>query len=288
MAVGQHSFSLKRSAQPRMRSNPTWDLAPIVHASEFAPGIVRFEIYAPTVCRSAHPGQFVMLNFPDTERQMVLPRPMAIHRRHPSRGTIEIIVKVFGRGTQSLSELVTGESLFVMGPLGRGFEIPPVRQALVMSRGIGTCSVMTLGEEFGSRGIDAHFVLSARTPETVIGLEDCAELRLSWEAIDDQKGNSSVQDLLSSLIQRFDNRPPQAIYSCGSNRLAALALELGERWNASTLQVSVESHMACGLGYCHGCPAEDPVDAIHEPPLVCMDGPVFDLVRQQLSPESLI
>jgi dihydroorotate dehydrogenase electron transfer subunit len=38
--------------------------------------------------------------------------------------------------------------------------------------------------------------------------------------------------------------------------------------------VSLEAHMACGLGYCHGCSSGAPGLA-EEAPLVCRDGPVF-------------
>jgi len=43
------------------------------------------------------------------------------------------------------------------------------------------------------------------------------------------------------------------------------------------VQVSLEAHMACGLGYCHGC-ATGTRTADEESPLICRDGPVFRLV----------
>lgn len=282
----QYPFRLLKQRGASQANNATWDLARIEKISESAPGIFRLEVCARTICESAQPGQFVMLNFSDPNRQMVLPRPMAIHRRHLSKGTIELVIKVFGRGTKNLSALAEGDSVFVMGPLGRGFGIPDVSQTLVLSRGIGTCSVMTLGEEFKLRGINAHFVLSARTPSCIIGVKDCKELSLSYQAVDDASGNSSKEMLFKDLIEHFDGSPPQAIYTCGSNRLASLALALGERWDVSTIQVSVESHMACGLGFCHGCPVQDPTDSISEPPLVCVDGPVFDLNNPEIGANS--
>ncbi|MBO0872611.1 MAG: dihydroorotate oxidase electron transfer subunit, partial [Pseudonocardia sp.] len=59
----------------------------------------------------------------------------------------------------------------------------------------------------------------------------------------------------------------------GSERLARLAAELGGRWRAS-VQVCLEAHMACGLGYCHGCATST---GGGPPRLVCRDGPVFRL-----------
>ena len=64
---------------------------------------------------------------------------------------------------------------------------------------------------------------------------------------------------------------------CGSNRLLRLAMELGAPQEAS-VEVSLEAHMACGLGYCHGCSTGHPGLA-SESPLVCKDGPVFACIR---------
>jgi len=62
---------------------------------------------------------------------------------------------------------------------------------------------------------------------------------------------------------------------CGAGVLARLAAELGAFWGVP-VQASLEAHMACGLGYCHGCAAPVRTDASVEGPLVCADGPVFD------------
>ena len=39
-------------------------------------------------------------------------------------------------------------------------------------------------------------------------------------------------------------------------------------------QVSLEEHMACGVGVCLGCPVK--VKTNHEYKMVCKDGPVFN------------
>lgn len=237
----------------------------------------RLVIVAPDIARRAMPGQFVMLTVPGRER-VLLPRPMAIHRRRPQDGTIELIYGVVGRGTQALAEVETGSQILVTGPLGRGYEIPAAEgPLLLLGRGIGVCAFMTVAEDAADRAIETTAVLSARTSRRVIGEDDCRELGVRSIAVHDDDGSSDPDALAGRLIADFDPRPPRAIFVCGSSRLTLLAARLGERWG-SAVQVSLEAHMACGIGYCHGCAAPVPADPSREGPLVCVDGPVFDVV----------
>ncbi|GAB3686867.1 iron-sulfur cluster-binding protein [Saccharopolyspora tripterygii] len=94
----------------------------------------------------------------------------------------------------------------------------------------------------------------------------------------DAEGTSSVSALRERSHRAFDSDRPQQILTSGSERLTRLAPELAARWHAGA-QVSIEAHMACGLGYCHGCAAGDGGSA-HDAPLVCRDGPVFGVGSQ--------
>src|SRR5699024_2498290 len=91
--------------------------------------------------------------------------------------------------------------------------------------------------------------------------------------VNDADGSSSPESLLTTLTQELDAAPPDVILTCGSNRLITLSETLAERWNC-TVQVSVEAHMACGIGYCHGCASGARSEGA-ESPLNCNDGPVF-------------
>lgn len=221
-------------------------------------------------------GEFVMITVPGgTEGQILLPRPMAIHRRHPDEGTFEVIFKIVGRGTRALSAVPAGTRLTVTGPLGNAFTTPagsgPV---LLIGRGIGVCSVMGVAEDAKRSGTAAVMVVSSRTPETAVGLDDCAELGVEVIAVDDAAGDSGPDQLAGLLRDRFSTAPPSTIMVCGSNRLTAMSTQLARIWQ-SDLQVSLEANMACGIGYCHGCAAPMRSQPDREGPLVCVDGPVF-------------
>ncbi len=236
----------------------------------------RLVLEAPQISAHALAGQFVMITVPDGG--VLLPRPMAIHRRRPEEGAIEVIYGVVGHGTRSLANAREGSCILTTGPLGRGYGIPAADgPMLLIGRGIGICAFMTAAEDAVARGVDTTAVLSARTADRVIGEADCHELGVRSILVHDADASSDTAALEQRLIEAFDETPPRAIFVCGSSRLVLLAARLGERWG-SAVQVSIEAHMACGIGYCHGCAAPTCVDPAAEGPLVCVDGPVFDVV----------
>lgn len=240
---------------------------------------------APAIAASAQPGQFVMLTAARAhENAPALPRPMAVYSRDPAGGTIEILYGVIGEGTRQLAGFAPGEQMYVVGPLGRCFEMGDSPSVLLVGRGIGTCSLTTVAEERARRGLQTIAVTSARTPGAVIGADFYRDRRASVVyAVTDEDGSSAPDSLFDVLTRDWDHAPPDAIMTCGSDRLTRLCERLGARWGAD-LQVSVEAHMACGLGYCHGC-ASGARSEGDESPLICQDGPVFSWQRgADLSP----
>lgn len=266
------------------RPDPTWDQAPILAHTTVRGRYRHLVLAAPTVAATAQPGQFVMLTIPgDDDRNEglphALPRPMAIYRTDVSEGTIEILYGVVGNGTRALAGTRSPATVLVVGPLGQGFFVDPdATRVLLVGRGIGTCSLTTVAAHNAVYGRNTIAVTSAGTRRTLIGSELYREhgVQRLYEVSDDE-GTSDPAYLRAQLESDLDGDPPQQILTCGSSRLAALCATLGKRWGAG-VQVSLEAHMACGLGYCHGCASGTPGGA-GESPLVCVDGPVFELAE---------
>ncbi len=246
----------------------------------------RLVLASGTITSTAQAGQFLMITVPPhAGDRILLPRPMAIHRRRPATGatpgTIELIYGVVGRGTRALAAVPVGARLQVTGPLGRGFDYPVgTRSALLIGRGVGICGVMGAAEDAAALGIRATMVLSGQRPDQVLGRADCAELGVRTIEVTDDDGSSDLATLAAMLRAEFDGAAPErtapdVIMVCGAGVLARLAAELGAHWGVP-VQASLEAHMACGLGYCHGCAAPVRTDPSIEGPLVCADGPVFD------------
>jgi dihydroorotate dehydrogenase electron transfer subunit len=265
------------AAQPRPA--PVWDDATVLAHTAVGDRYRRLLLATGTIARTALAGTFLMITVaPSGGERILLPRPMAIHRRHPDAGTVEVIYGIAGRGTTALADVAVGDSLLVTGPLGRGFEYPPAaRTALLIGRGVGVCAIMGSVEDAAAAGIAATVVLSGRTRSDLIGVADCAELGAAVITVTDHDGSSAIPALGERLTAEFRACPPAVILVCGAGVLVRLAAELGVEWGVP-VQVSLEAHMACGLGYCHGCSAPVGTGAEVEGPLVCVDGPVFDAI----------
>lgn len=258
---------------------------PTVHRSrvlEHRPVADRYRflrLHAPAIAEAALPGQFAMLTVARGGASTpVLPRPMAIYRTDVLAGTIDVLYGVVGGGTQELAGFDVDEEMTVVGPLGRWFDIgAEVRSVLLIGRGIGTCSLTTVAQQATRRGVAVTAVTSARHPGALIGAKFYRQLGVpTVHEVTDQDGTSSPEALFDRLTGELDGEPPGLVLTCGSERLVGLCERLAERWTGTGVQVSLEAHMACGLGYCHGC-ASGTRSAGEETPLICKDGPVFAL-----------
>ncbi len=258
---------------------PVLERAPVIAHEEIAPACWLLTLTAPVIAGHAQPGQFAMLTVASQSKvEPVLPRPMAIYAWNREHGTVQIVYRIVGEGTRLLATWRIGERMTVVGPLGRAFSLhPKTRSVLLLGRGIGTCSLTALSGIARERGVEVHAVVSARNREALIGTDAYKRnhARTVLEVIDID-GSSSVSALYSQLEVLMQSHSVEQIFVCGSNRLLQLAAELGDAFGAG-VQVSLEAHMACGLGYCHGCSTGYPGLA-EEAPLVCKDGPVFAYV----------
>jgi dihydroorotate dehydrogenase electron transfer subunit len=269
-----------RPLAPADRPHPTWCDADVLVNRHHTDRYRHLRLAASRIAAAARPGQFVMLTAAKGgSAGPVLPRPMAIYAWDAAEGVIDVLYAVVGDGTRALAGFGPGERMGVVGPLGQGFAIhPDTSRVLLLGRGIGTCSLTGVAQDLAGGPVEVVAVTSGREPGAIIGAELFrAHGAVAVREVSDADGSSAVDVLRARLHEELDERPPQQILTCGSDRLARLSTDLGARWSASA-QVSLEAHMACGLGYCHGC-ATGGLGDPHESVLICRDGPVFGLVR---------
>ena len=286
----------------RVEADPTWDEAPVLLHEVLDGHYHRLVLHSPSIASRARAGQFVVVSVPSRGgAKILLPRPMAIQRRHPERGDIEVTFSIAGRGTAELARIEVGQSLLLIGPLGRGFEIPDATsRILVMAHGSGVCAVLGIVEDAAARGIPTLALLSAAMRSAVVGERDCAELGTEAIIVTEDAGSNTIPAIDRLLREHYRTERPSVIMVCGSSALTRAAVALGVDWGIP-VQVALEAHMACGLGYCHGCAApvaassdrassdgatsdrvtsdgaiSDGATSDREGPLVCRDGPVFD------------
>jgi dihydroorotate dehydrogenase electron transfer subunit len=221
------------------------------------------------IAASSQPGQFVNVLTADTGAGPLLRRPFSISRVEGD--IVELIFHAVGTGTILLSRKKYGEVIDVLGPLGHSFNIGAnYDTALIVAGGIGIAPFPFLAENLKKLG--KHF-------ETFVGFRSSAQIYLSniqdvhISTDDGSKGfHGNVVQLFESFINRKDLGKVK-IFACGPTVMLKSLAELANR-KKICCEVSLEGHMACGIGICQGCPIERTGDSVKYA-LVCKDGPIF-------------
>ena len=79
---------------------------------------------------------------------MVLRRPFSLNTIDAATGIITIHFRVIGRGTEWFTHLRPGDTVDLLGPLGRPFEVDPrSRHLLLVAGGLGMAGVRMLADE---------------------------------------------------------------------------------------------------------------------------------------------
>ena len=224
---------------------------------------------------NGEPGQFgVIRPGSATDVHPILPRPMAVYQYDKTAGTADFVYRVVGYGTAAMAQRRAGDIVEIVGPVGRPFPISDTTNGiLIVGRGIGVCSLTTLIDEANRRNIEIYAVFSARNKDVVLGKDMIKKARGNALYVDDSDGSSDVGNVEPWISEIIESGRAQQAYVCGSNRLIELTTRLAAPADVEAY-VSLEAHMACGLGYCHSC-ATGAFGESAESPLVCRDGPVF-------------
>lgn len=234
----------------------------------------RITLYAPEIAAAANPGQFVMLRAWNGFAPFLM-RPFSIHSADREAGSLTLLYKIVGEGTQLLAARSPGETVQLLGPLGHGFPLSNEQGRIaVIGRGIGIAPLRYLVEMALHSGNEVFAYLSAKTEQQLFDRDYLSEIGAVVQCSTDDSEN--VTDYFKRDLQTISFT---AAYSCGSDRLMREMHRLGAAYGFPTY-VSLESHMACGIGACKGCVCKthDAEQKEHYE-TVCQCGPVFPTER---------
>lgn len=244
--------------------------ATILSNREIGPGYFRLTISDDeNLLKSGIPGQFIMVRG-NWESDPLLGRPFSIYLFDADNRGVDIIFRVVGRGTYLLSQLKTGDSLDILGPLGNGFIPPPTgKRVILVAGGVGVSPLMALSESMSG---SATLIMAGRTRDDVLYVkEDADELGINIKYVTEDGGTgiqgtaiSAMKEIVSSEDIIFASGPKGML-----EEISRLSNEIG-----FDAYVSWEERMACGMGLCLGCAARG---SNGEYLLTCKDGPVFDV-----------
>ena len=194
-------------------------------------------------------GQFYMVrawdNYP------LLSRPISIH--DISDDSISFLYKVVGEGTKILSKLKPEDTIKLEGPYGNGYEKVEGKVALV-GGGIGVAPLYLVAKNI--ENCDAY--LGFRNEPILIDKynEVCNEVNIAV-------GDTFVTDIID--VNKYDY-----ILTCGPTPMMEKLVKMTEKTDTK-LFVSLENHMACGVGACLVCTCKTKFGNKK----TCKDGPVF-------------
>src|SRR5262245_41313192 len=121
---------------------------------------------APEIARATEPGQFVMVK-PGRGTDPLLRRPFSVfeilHGPNGAEG-LTLLSKRIGITTSMLFDLVEGDTVSCLGPLGRPFTtVDPPAEAWMVAGGVGLAPFATLAEALRVRGTSTTLFYGART-----------------------------------------------------------------------------------------------------------------------------
>jgi len=211
------------------------------------------------------PGQFYMVSTGPMPEPM-LKRPFCYFDT-TGEGEISMLYKVQGKGTRLLASMKEGGTIDVLGPLGNYYPMPKKGQRpIIVAGGIGIASVMPLIKKFGA---EARVVFGARSREDMVMRREVSGFLCELHGCTDD-GSVGLQGTVVDMLGELGPEKDSVIYACGpkpmTRAVVAYAVESGIGG-----YVSLEEHMACGIGACMGCVVMTKKGYRR----VCKEGPVF-------------
>lgn len=282
---------------------------------------------APGVPERFRPGQFVAVAVGGSDSAMLGRRAFSVYDTVRTEGAsqvsgaageaVRIVVAVHGPGTAWLADARPGDTVDVVGPLGRPFALPgpgghdstedrrsysthhpprglseggygdsesaaprePAQRCVLVGGGYGSAPLFALADLLRDGGHRVDIVLGAATADRIFGAERASRTADSTTltTVDGSAGRHGV--VTDALPDLLHDAA--AVYACGPmpmlRAVTATATAHGLR-----AEVAVEESMACGIGVCMTCVL--PVvgeDGVSRMTRSCVEGPVFagDAIR---------
>jgi dihydroorotate dehydrogenase electron transfer subunit len=254
-------------------------------------------VIAPKTAATAVPGSFAHIRCDDA---VPLRRPLSIMRTDPDAGWVEFLYKPVGEGLSRLAQRAVGETLDLLGPIGRGFALDIDRtRILALGGGVGIPPMIfvadwvrtnarfeplvLMGSEvpFPFTTVEARVAAGpqpAQARDAVALLEDWGvPSRLASKAGLAGSFDGYVTDLARHGLAHSSAEQLAAtqILACGPEPMLRASANLAAEFDLPC-QLALEEFMACGVGGCAGCTVLLATAAGPAMKRVCVDGPVFD------------
>lgn len=230
----------------------------IKNINEINKNVYSIEFFSPTLSNIL-PGEYVSILC----EGLTLRRPFSV--ANFENGTVTILMKKRGKGTEYISNLKVGDNIEFSAPLGNTFEIKN-KKTLLVGAGIGVAPLFYLNKKLKEIGAETFFAAGVLTKSDILGQSDF----ISTD--DGSNGNKgSICDYLEQIIKDFK---PEKIVSCAPYPVLKFVAQIAQKYNLEC-EICMEKVMACGIGVCRGCVIQIEKNGRIQNATVCKDGPVF-------------
>jgi dihydroorotate dehydrogenase electron transfer subunit len=222
------------------------------------------------------PGQFLTMQINPGSKDPFLRRPFSYYRV-AADGRVEILYEVLGKGTALLSEKVKGDTLKIMGPLGKPFtqKLESKQKRVLVAGGVGVPPLVFLAEKYRSD----YLLIGTKSKAEVLPRKELRHVKAEvlYSTDDGSYGRRGfVTELLTDIIRR--EKPENLfIQTCGPMPMMRAVIEIARQEKISG-EASLDKTMACGVGACLGCMVETDQGLVPS----CTEGPVFAFERIRL------
>ena len=205
-----------------------------------------------------NPGGFVNIRLDG----LFLRRPISVYDSEP--GSLTILYKVVGKGTEQMAAMKPGEVLDVLTGLGNGYDLSKSGETpVLLGGGVGVPPLYLLAKKLIAEGKKPYAVLGFNTAEEVFGEKEFKALGCGV-TVTTADGSCGVKGFVTDALPEEYSY----FYTCGPEPMLRAVYRMAK----SSGQFSFEERMGCGFGACMGCSCK----TITGYKRICREGPVLE------------
>lgn len=232
------------------------------------------ELECPQIASEKTAGRFFMVSVSrdDNSYDPILKRPFAICDII-SPEVFSFLYMIVGRGTKLLTKCKEGDYLEVTGPLGNYFKLEKNTDVALVAGGIGIAPMVVTAKKLKELNCNVTLFYGGRSKQDII-IRDLLEKSCDKVVYATEDGSLGYKGFVTyPFKEQLLNF--KKVYACGPNRMLMAVNEICKESNVN-IEVSLDEHMACGVGACLGCliPINENSEKINK--RCCVEGPVFN------------
>lgn len=225
------------------------------------------DVHAPQQAKEAKIGQFCNVRVSQGTAPL-LRRPISYAGFDADKGTITLLYRVVGQGTELMTRMKVGDQLDCLGPLGQAFEASS--NMLLVGGGVGIAPMLCIASHL-EKGQEAQVILGFRNQSESFWADLFKNTPVKVHITTDD-GSMGTKGFPTTIMPNLiEANSFTSVMTCGPmpmmKGVAKVAAEQGV-----PCQLSLEERMGCGTGGCLGCACDGRDGKRYK---VCKDGPVF-------------